>query len=279
MEKIVRKFNIQLQPSAKISVKQTSMKKTEIWTDSLSLNPAKIALTLGTMAVLLVLANIAVLLADHLTGHTSIIIHKLVKLFYLDLEQNIPSFFSMLILLIASALLTVITILKKKQKASYVTEWSILSIGFFYMAFDEIMEIHDKLVAPLQALLGHQNLGIFNFAWVIPGIILVSFLGIYFLRFFINLPPKTRLWFFIAGFMFVGGSIGLELIEGVIAEKSGMETFSYYTLVTIEETLEMLGVIVFIWALLEYLADNYKELKLKFGASEDRLEIENSDNI
>ncbi len=268
MEKIIGRFNIQLQQLTKFSVQQTSMKKTEIWADSLSLNPVKIAWALGAMAFLLVFASIAVLLADHLTGHTSIIIHKSVKVFYLDLEQNIPSFFSMLILLIASALLTVITLLKKKQKASYVIEWSILSIGFFYMAFDEIMAIHDRLVEPLQALLGHQNLGIFYFAWVIPGIIIVALLGIYFLKFVINLPPKTRLAFIIAGAMFVGGSIGVELIEGAVAEKYGLENFSYYALVTIEEALEMFGVIFFIRALLEYIADNYKELNLQFGASE-----------
>jgi len=41
---------------------------------------------------------------------------------------------------------------------------------------------------------------------------------------------------------------------------------AYSMIVTVEESLEMAGLIVFIWALLKYLADNYKELQIIFDA-------------
>ena len=33
---------------------------------------------------------------------------------------------------------------------------------------------------------------------------------------------------------------------------------------TVEESLEMAGVIIFIWALLKYIAENYKEVRFRF---------------
>jgi hypothetical protein len=35
-------------------------------------------------------------------------------------------------------------------------------------------------------------------------------------------------------------------------------------IVTVEESLEMTGLIVFIWALLKYCADNYKQVRFRF---------------
>ena len=217
------------------------------------------------MAFILILANITALLADHLTGYNSILIHKLVKFFYVELELNAPAFFSMLLLLFASLLLAVITVFKKKHAAPFVLEWSILSFGFLYMAFDEIVAIHERLIEPMRSILGETNLGIFYFAWVVPAIALILILAVFFLRFLLNLPMKTRLLFLIAAALYLGGAVGLELIEGKYAETYGKENLIYIVLTTLEESLEMIGTIVFIWGLLGYIADTYRRVEVRFG--------------
>ncbi len=233
----------------------------------LLLNPASIVRALGIAALVLVLLSIAAVSADGLTGHNSIILHKAVKLLYVDFELNVPAFFSTLILLIASAILAVITILKRQQKDLYTIEWAILTIGFMMMAFDELLSVHERMIEPMQELLGNKNLGIFYFAWVIPMGLLVLLLAILLFRFWWNLPPKTRLYFMIAAVMFLGGSFGLELIESKHSEIYGIDTLTYIVLVTIEESLEMLGVIVFIKALFSYITEIFGELQLQLDNS------------
>lgn len=233
------------------------------------LNPTFIVRVLGITAFILVLLSIAAVSADNLTGHNSVILHKLVKLFYVEFELNIPSFFSALILLFASLILAVITILKRKQKDLYKIEWAVLSMGFLLMAFDEIIAVHERMIEPMREILGNENLGIFYFAWVIPMGVLVVFLAVFFFKFWWNLPSKTRLYFLIAAILFLGGAVGFELIESKHAEIYGKENLIYIILTTVEESLEMLGVIVFIKALFSYTTETFGEIQLQLRSESD----------
>lgn len=235
--------------------------------NQVSLNPALIAGALGILGFVLIFASTAAQSADNLTGYRSGLLAKLVKVFSTDLELNVPNFFSMLILIGAALLLTFITVLKRKERASYVWHWAILSLGFFFMAFDEIVSAHEKMVEPLRAVLGGENLGILYFAWVVPGIALVLFLAFFFLRFWLSLPLKPRLSFLIAAAFYIGGAIGMELVGGKYFESHGKDNLTYIFLTTIEESLEITGIIVFIWALLEYMTDTYGKVNVLFGAA------------
>ena len=201
-------------------------------------------------------------MTKYLLGHDRV--YGLVSLFYVDAEQNIPTLFSVLLLFCAALLLTVITVLKKKQKDPDVSRWAILAFGFLLMAVDEALSIHEKLVTPVRELLGDGPLGIFYFAWVIPGIAVVLVLTLFLLRFLLRLPAKTRFTFIVAGTLFIGGALGLELVGGRYAELHGQENMTYSMIVTVEESLEMAGVIVFIYALVKYIADHYEEVRFRF---------------
>jgi hypothetical protein len=69
-----------------------------------------------------------------------------------------------------------------------------------------------------------------------------------------------------AATFYIGGAIGVELIGSRHAELHGYENWAYSMIATLEESLEMAGLIVFIWALLKYCADNYKVGRFRFGA-------------
>lgn len=228
----------------------------------ISVHPFSVARFLGAVAFLLVLASIGVsLMQKYLFGYDYA--REFVALFYVDREQNIPTFFSLLLLLLAFLLLAIITVLNRKQKAHDVLQWAILTFGFLLMAFDEAFEFHEKLILPVRSLLHSGNLGIFYFAWVIPGILLIITVAIFYLRFLLHLPATTRLFFITAAALYVGGAIGFELIGGRYVELHGTQNLTYSIIATIEESLEMAGVIVFIWALLAYIANNYKEVTFR----------------
>ena len=230
----------------------------------ISLEASVIARTLGMVAVLLVLASVGGQFSKFVLGHDYL--KGLVPLFFVNSEQNIPTFFSVLLMLFITLLLAVIAALNLKQRAPHTSKWVILSFGFLYMAFDEAFQIHEKLTLPVRTLMGDDNLGVFYFAWVIPGIALVLILGLFFLRFLLHLHARTRLRFLTAAAIYIGGAIGVELIGGGYAEIYETQNITYSVITTVEESLEMAGLILFIWALFKYFADNYKELRVTFHA-------------
>lgn len=233
----------------------------------LTLNPASIVRTLGIAAFILVLLSVLSVSANNLTGDNSVILHKLNKLFFVEYEMNIPAFFSALILLMAALILTVIGVLKRKERDSYAMQWIVLAVGFLFMAFDELISVHERMIEPTREILGNEYLGIFYFAWVIPMGVLVLSLAILFFKFWWNLPSKTKIYFLIAATIFLGGAVGFELLESKHCEIYGKENLTYIVLTTVEESLEMLGVIVFIKSLLTYITETFGEVQLQLNNS------------
>lgn len=231
----------------------------------LTVRPGSVARVLVGVAALLVGLSLAGQLFRYATGHDRVF--GLLRIFNLDLESNVPALFSVVLLLLAAFLLMIIALLEKKRAASDVLPWAVLSAGFGLMAVDESVSIHETLIAPVREWLGGQDLGIFYFAWVLPAIALVFVLGVYFLPFLFRLPARTRYAFVAAATVYLGGAIGVELFEGRFREAQGNQNMAYNLIVSIEEGLEMAGVIVFIYALLSYLAEYHGELHFNIARS------------
>jgi hypothetical protein len=235
----------------------------KIGVNQITLNPAAVARVLSMVAFLLVLASSVGQFSKYALGHGSV--KGLVQLFNLDAEQNIPTYFQVLLMLFAALILAVIAVLHRMQSIPHASKWAVLSFGFLYMGYDEAFQVHEALGPPLRKLLG-SNLGVFYHAWIIPFSALVVLIGLYFTRFLLHLPATVRRRFLIAGTVYLGGAIGMEMIGGRYGELHGQENWIYSMLATIEESLEMAGVITFIWALLRYCADNYKEVQFRIDA-------------
>ncbi len=218
------------------------------------------ARALGGVAVFLVLLSVGAELFKILTGHDEVL--GLRSLVLLDRERNIPTLFSALLMVFAALVAGVIAVLAKKNKAGEVWKWAVLSAGFLYLAFDEDLSLHERLSIPVEKMLGSGALGFSHSYWAIPGLAVALLLGLFFLRFLLRLPAKTRWTFVIAGILFLGGAVGFELIGGDYWDThGGKETLGYILIATVEEALEMAGVILFIYGLLTYLADKYSEVR------------------
>jgi len=234
-------------------------------TARLLLNRSVIVRLLGVGALLLVLAGIGVQLSRYLLGRD-----HLLGLLSLDSEANIPTFFSALLLTIAALLLAVIAALAAQMKKPDRSKWAILSVGFLIMAVDETASIHERFIHPIRELLGNESLGVFYYAWIIPGILLVLALGLFFLGFVWRLPATTRSTIILAATLYLAGAIGIEMIGGVYDETYGDANLTYAMIAAVEEGLEMAGLIVFLYALLGYMADTYDEVALRFVRKDAR---------
>jgi hypothetical protein len=231
--------------------------------DQIVLNRSLMVRTLGAIAGFLVLANIGGQLTKYLTGHNKV--YGLVQLFDLDRENSIPTYFSASLLLFAALLLWIIGVMKRKSRGPYALQWTILAFTFLYLAVDEAGGIHELLNRPTKELLGNLTAGTFYAAWwVIPGATIALVFGLSFLKFFLHLPSEIRLIVLLAAILYIGGAIGVELIGNLSVDRHGRENLTYNMIVTLEETLEMAGVITFARALLIYIETNYGEVRFRF---------------
>ena len=176
--------------------------------------------------------------------------NSFIRLFNFDTEQNVPTTFSFLILGFSSILLRHIAKSHKKNNLDYKI-WLFLSFIFMFLALDEALSLHEILSSIMHKLFGLE--GFLYYAWVIPyGLaLLISLIPL--TKFLFKLPVEISRLFLISGAIFVIGAIGLEIFEGNIHSNDGRWNMNYNILYSIEETLEMLGISLFIYALLRYI--------------------------
>ncbi len=183
-------------------------------------------------------------------------------MFNLDRELNLPTWYSSFMLGTCSILLKTIAIGKKRQGDRFSQDWQLLSSIFLLLAIDEVLSIHEILIIPevSKAL----NLPWFlHSMWVIPGTIFTIWFARRFSQFSFHLPYKSRQHFFSAAFFYVGGALIMEMVGSHIAEAEGQQNLLYALTATLEEVMEMIGLIIFIYGLLCYLRQWLDKLDLE----------------
>ncbi|MFK5949852.1 MAG: hypothetical protein QM500_13905 [Methylococcales bacterium] len=229
----------------------------------INITPKKTLLRLLGFIVFLLSANLCAIIMKYYYNHDSFF--GLVPLFNFDVEQNIPTFYSAIALMLCSILLLIIALTHKKQSAPWLS-WAGLAIIFLFLSIDEFASIHEGLIDPVRDTLGTS--GFLYFAWVIPyGIALMLFLALY-TKFLIRLPQHFAFLFILSGSIFVTGAIGLELIGGNQVESHGINNITYSLISTCEEFLEMLGIVIFIYTLLLYITTEIDGVSINIRSKE-----------
>ena len=167
----------------------------------------------------------------------------------MDRELNLPTLFSTLLLLTSAFLLRRLSVIQPNDHAA---DWTLLSRIFVFLALDEALQIHEILIFPG---LRHQIHPALASTWVIPyGLIALGLL--WRLRQFLTaLPAKTCTSFLKAGSIYLTGAIGMEMV-GSFAVRSGLirlHSFWYGAITGLEESLEMVGLVLFLYALMQEL--------------------------
>jgi hypothetical protein len=237
----------------------------------LTASPKKIALVLILVAVFLILVSVV---AQFIALSLGIANSRTFGLLFVGEDESIPAWYSSIMLLFCSVLLAVIAYAKKVAGGRYSLHWRALSAIFLFLSVDEGIRIHEKM-APLGRLMlegvGLSG-GFIIRAWVVPAAILVLIVALAYLRFIVALPQKTRNLFLLAGLLFVGGAMGMELLSDLYVTLSGgVDNMSLWQIALriaipyAEESLEMLGVIVFIYALMLHLSAQAEEVRIRMG--------------
>lgn len=186
--------------------------------------------------VVLAAAGLAAELAYFYAGLSG----EVAAFFSLGAENNLPTWYASSLLLCCGLALGAMA----RRAASHRAHWWGLAVVFFYISLDEAVELHELLGGWI------GTGGVLYFDWVIPAAAVVLLIGILYLPFLRALDPALRRRFVIAGAIYVGGALGMELPLGWWTEQHGDDNIVYVLIDLVEETMELAGTSVFLAALM-----------------------------
>lgn len=233
-----------------------------------ALYPRKAIIWLSVIAASLLVAHFITISTPYIFGGFEHgLVRLLFSLFFLDGEGNVPAIFSTWLFLISAALFW-ITWRAAGRAGDSNRIWLVLAIIFVFLALDESISIHERLIDPLRLALGAS--GIFYYAWIIPYGIGVVLLSIFAVPVFWRMPKNIRFWFVLSAATYIFAAIGLEMISGkYLVMMQENKDFTWVLMVTLEEALEMAGLILLVYALLLLLQNTYNGFMIYLPASDE----------
>src|SRR6266545_6954569 len=213
--------------------------------------PARVALLLLGVAGLLVALSLATRYGAYRAevaapGSAQVAAWKVVmKLFDVNSENNVPTWFSSLLLFGDALLAGLVAALVRRAGGRDAGHWAALAVLLSLLSLDEVASLHERLPDPATALLGGAG-GALHFAWVLPGALLALLVGSAFVGFLTRLPGSTRRLVATAGVVYLGAAVGLESLSGMVLEAQG-DRAMYLLVSAAEEGLEMVGSVLLLY--------------------------------
>jgi hypothetical protein len=222
----------------------------------ITLNSRNIVILLSTITILLVVAHLVTIAMPYIfEGFEHGLVRLLFSLFFLDGEGNVPAIFSTWLFLLNAVIFLIVWKAACLSGDSHKI-WLFLSSVFIFLALDESISIHERLIDPLRQALGAT--GIFYYAWIIPYGVGVVLLAIIAIPVFWRMQKRIRFWFGLSAATYLVATIGLEMISGkYLVMMNEQKDIVWIFMVTVEESLEMVGLIILVYAQLLLLRDKY----------------------
>jgi hypothetical protein len=204
-----------------------------------SLRADRVAFTLGAIMAVLVIVHI---LAMQASFNPALGLRERfgfeywhLSVFDLDEEESFGTWFSVGILAMAAALLLNQGRILKAKGGGWHRSWLVLGIGFCVLSIDEVVGMHE-----------YVNTLMADTSWTVIGFPILLIVALVYLPFLWHHRWRTALLFLLAGAIYGGGAVGVEHFTD-----SAVNSLHYNMWTALEEGMEMSGVIVFIYAILD----------------------------
>ncbi len=213
-------------------------------------------LILKTMLVCILIISLLFVVSQailHYLPHTGTIKKSFLFLFDMDRELSISTWFNQMLLGTAGfigLLVAYCSRLKNKLSPTW-GYWLSLGLLFVYLSIDEGASIHELFMPVVQRFMGDLSGTPLAFSWVVLGAAFLLLVAAVYARFIFRLPNRTTSLLLLSAAAYVSAVIGFEMIGGFYATTVGAD-FGYSLIVLMEESLEMIGISVYIYALLDY---------------------------
>ena len=183
-------------------------------------------------------------------------------------ESNPPTLFSTAILAICGLLAAAISVAGKAEGKAQYFQWMGVAAVFFFLAIDETALFHERATHGVRRIVELEKMGLSHAAWTIPYMGMAVLVSAIYWRFFWRLPRATR-WQFGSGIaLYLIGAVGMEFVSCIWLDATDRNAV-FYLLATVEESLEMIGAIVIIDALISYLETHFPDLSFQLASGQE----------
>ena len=183
------------------------------------------------------------------------------RLLNMDREMSLPAWFSSTLLCAVGLAMWVAAWVHRQRSERGVLGWSALGLFFVGLSLDESAAIHEVLVPRVQAMLGEHATGLLYYAWYVPVLLVCLVFLVFLLPFLLRLPRRTFWLLGLGVAVYIGGAVCFEALMGMAVEPSGVDEppmqnppAQMVFLLVMEEGLEMVGITLLLYAMLDYLS-------------------------
>jgi hypothetical protein len=161
----------------------------------------------------------------------------------LDADQSLISFYSGALILVAALTTLGLGLCHRRIGSDQARYWLMLAAVLLYMSMDEMISFHETTghvlwrrgVVPDSLLFAN---------WLVFGIPVALAVGLLFLRFLRMIERPLAARFILAGGIFLGGAIGMELIANLLYIRQA-PTGLYLLETVLEEGSELIGMTLY----------------------------------
>lgn len=228
----------------------------------LTVAPVRVTRSLALTVAVLTLASLAAQLFRQVGGRGELF--GLRPVLDVGSDISVPTWYSSFALLLCAVLLATIAAAERRAGGVYAAHWSGLALIFLSLSVDETAGIRERAGHIVTRLFA--TTGVLYYGWVVLGLVAVALAALVYARFLLHLPPRTRALFLASATLFVGGSLGVEMLNARHDYMYGVDNVAATLLTAVEELLEMCGVVVFAHSLLEYMVASGLGVRVGFGA-------------
>jgi hypothetical protein len=228
---------------------------------TISCVPKRAFLWLTTIALVIVAGNILGIVSFYYLGHSRL------SILDVDMDGNIPTYFSSITLLLCAVLLAIIFVGRRKGGRRDKAYWAGLALVFGLLSVDEASGLHERVAEPLRAAL-HISGSAYAYLWLLPYAVFLLVLLILYIPFFLSLAPRMKRLIVLSVIVYVSGAVGFEFIGSCWAQHVGMNDPGYDLITTAEWLLQIEGVLILAFALMSYIALDLANLRLRIGSPE-----------
>ena len=209
----------------------------------------------GLTAVLVVVGTASALL---LRSPVPFAVESIARLFLLNEEADVASWWGSVLLLGCAAGF----VLASGAAPALRTRLRTLALLLVALSMDETAIVHERATGAL-ALVIRGSSDSDDPLWVVVAVPLVLLVGWYLLPVLRRVPQPVRNRLWLAGALYVGGAVGVELLSALLSGGSVLREFA----VALEEGMEYAGPIVLIDALL-LLASGGPQVRIRWAAED-----------
>lgn len=233
----------------------------------LKLSPSLLARWQWGLVIALLLACLGAYIFGAATGHLNLF--GLIRLLDVGQEQSLPSWFSTFNLLFAAVLAAGIWRTDTAAPEGR-AGWGATAALLLFMSLDEGAAIHE-ILNDVQRYLSARQLTpdwLPSHPWLVLGAPLALLVGMLFVPFLWRMQRALAARLIAAGFIFLGGAVGMEAM-GAVMESAGIprDSLLYNLRRVAEEGMEMAGVVVLVLTLHRELGKRCGgQIQLQLGA-------------